>query len=211
MRHIQVRTNYSGKAREEEKLLRECIAKQSTDSGKSNLPVNKHLVIPNGTTGERNRFPLKTASKSSDQADDVLAIVTPDGDRPHVAAWRSYPLSGDERARFLALLPSLTTYDLALEAANRLMAEPLATNFPTDTHPTASKGKGREPRGSQLKPADMYLSDVRNCGRIFSTATALVLRPANLPKPSVLRLVDKNFRRVTFDIHSDTVRKANIE
>lgn len=109
-------------ARDEQRLLREFLKKQSPDFGEAKLLSNDRLALPGGAGGERNRFRFEIASKSGGEAGDVLATVTRNGGRLHVVAWWSPPISGDERARFMARLPGFTAYDLALEATNRLMA-----------------------------------------------------------------------------------------
>lgn len=109
-------------ARDGEKLLRDFMAKQSPDFGEAKLLSNDRLAMPGGTAAERSRFRFEIASRTDGEAGDILATVTRSGDRLYVVAWWSPPISGDERARFMARLPGFTAYDLALEATNRLMA-----------------------------------------------------------------------------------------
>ena len=109
-------------ARDGEKLLRDFIAKQSPDFGEARLLSNDRLALPEGVVGERSRFRFEIASETGGGASDVLATVTRSGSRLYVVAWWSPPISGDERARFMARLPGFTAYDLALDAMNQLMA-----------------------------------------------------------------------------------------
>lgn len=109
-------------ARDEQRLLREFLKKQSPDFGEAKLLSNDRLALPDGMSGERHRFRFEIASKSGGEAGDLVSTVTRSGDRLYAVAWWSPPISGDERARFMARLPGFTAYDLALEATNRLMA-----------------------------------------------------------------------------------------
>lgn len=109
-------------ARNGEKLLRDFMANQSPDFGEAKLLSNDRLALPDGASGERNRFIFEIASKSGGEAGDVLATVTRSGDRLYAVAWWSPPISGDKRAAFMGRLPGFTAYDLAQAAMNRLMA-----------------------------------------------------------------------------------------
>lgn len=104
-----------------QKLLRAFLAKQSANFGEAKLLVTDRIALPNGS-GEKQRFRFEVASKSGGDAGNLVATVTHSGDRLYAVAWWSPSFSGSDRERFMARLPGMTAFDLAQQAASRLMA-----------------------------------------------------------------------------------------
>ncbi|ANG98764.1 hypothetical protein A8A54_19375 [Brucella pseudogrignonensis] len=102
-----------------EKLLRTFIASQSSDFGEAKLLSSDRLPP---AEGEGHRFRFEIPSKSGAATGELLATLRLSSGRVHTVAWWSPSAAGSAREKFMAQLPGLTTYDLAQEAMNRLMA-----------------------------------------------------------------------------------------